>query len=254
MLTTSGLPLAAREPLGDFGRAPYRHVDAPYPTARDLRETSRRPSVILTDEEQEMLDRFWRFLRMPDGHQWDDGGPDRPSARHTAPQGNWAGPVDRYFRWLKATEFRSSHTRFNALADAIEADLGTLPSTFQAICVVLELDERRAIALAGLDVDRKTAIGVELRRRENRGAIGWFAAALAFRSASYTYALDHLLVESPHEEARDADLALIELGSWTAGAARGDYCYGDALVHADGGRSPIPGRVLMGDHEEIVQK
>jgi hypothetical protein len=253
-LVVCPMPGVLAEEAGDFGRAPYAHVDARYAATRGLGETSGRASLLLTDEEQEMLDRFWRFLRMPDGHQWDDGGPDRPTEGRAAPSGKWAGPADRYFRWLKATQFASSHTRFNALTDAIEADLGTLGATFRSICVTLDIDDRRSIALAGLDVSRQTAHGALLRRHENYTAITWFVAALRYRQASYAYALDHLLVESPHEEARRSDAALSDLDVWVAAAGGGDFCAGDPLILAVGETHAIPGRVLINDDEIVEQK
>lgn len=238
--------------LGDFGRAPFRHVEPSYPTARNI--GSDRPSLLVTDEEQEMLDRFWRFMRMPDGHHWDDGGPKQQAGRGSAPQGDWRGPIDRYFLWLKQTRFASSHTRFNALTDAIEADLGTLGETFRAICVVLDLDDRRSIALAGLSVQTSTANGVLLRHNENVRLVRWFAAALGFRYQSYSFALDHLLVETPHEEARRSDIALTDLATWTAAAEREDFCGDGPGAYDAEPQAAIRGRVLMGDHERVEQK
>lgn len=244
---------AAAERLGDFGRAPFAHVTPDYPTSRH--PDSDRASLLLADEEIEMNDRFWRFLIVTDGSERHDWNYLREKRGAAAPRGDWRGSEERYFRWLKTTRYASSHTRFSTIADDVLADLGTLPATFAAICTVRDLDDRRAVALAGLAVDRRTSEGMALRRGENERAIGWFVAALQYRFKSYGYALDHLLVETPHVEARRADDALNELAPWVAAAQRGGFCDGVGATFAgrDGGRT-IPGRVLMGDHERVEQK
>jgi hypothetical protein len=116
------------------------------------------------------------------------------------------------------------------LADDVQADLDTIPATFEAICDVREIDRRRQVALDGLGgLDKATISGVEQRRGANETEIAKFTAALGFRFDTYSYALDHLLVEAPHAEARNADARLNELAIYVE-QAEGDAFCGSAVT------------------------
>ncbi len=54
--------------------------------------------------------------------------------------------------------------------------------------------------------------------------IGWFVRSVGYRYDSYSYALDHLLVETPHEEAVGVDASLSQLAIYVETAERGDFC------------------------------
>ena len=163
-----------------------------------------------TDEEREMHDRVWRFLRPQHGGGRLAGG---------------KSDVGDYYRGLQRTDFRSSRTRFAALGGDIQSDIDMIPAAFETICEVREIDRRRAVALDGLGgLDPATAEGVAKRRAVNEAEIASFTSALGFRFDSYAYALDHLLVEAPHEEARDADGRLNELALLVEEAENNAFC------------------------------
>ncbi len=62
------------------------------------------------------------------------------------------------------------------------------------------------------------------RRAENGLYVGRLSARSAYRYASYSYALDHFLVETPHAEAVRVDERLSEM------AVMGGLCRGRRLL------------------------
>src|SRR5690606_5695206 len=96
--------------------------------------------------------------------------------------------------------------------------------------------------------------GVAARRAENQMAIGWFTRAIRYRYDAYAYALDHLLVETPHREAMETDGRLGELAAWVEAAERGDFC-DDQRRGRDQRQEALPGRVLMPEKPDgLVRK
>lgn len=229
--------------IGDFGRVVVDDRGLVPPFSRDWRAPNGRTikGFNITDEEREMHDRVWRFLRAPHARDW---GWERDGELKLLPANARAPGYDRYYRWLTGVPFQSSHVRYNTIADAVGADLLTLPTTFRAICVVLEIDRQRAVAvteIAGIEPQMRHQR--EQREAENRAFIGRFVGALGYRYASYGYALDHFLVETPHGEAIEVDARLSDLAIWVDLAERQDFCGGrDDWTDGNGA---IPGRVLL---------
>jgi hypothetical protein len=214
---------ACARPIGDFGRA------EPTPTiiAQTHEIGSPTSRFNWTDEEQEMRDRIWRYLVSPHGYDWlGDSATElarlgyahahfRPSAR----QG--------YYRWLSGSSFASSRVRYARLSDDVEADLGTLPAAFASVCAVQQVDHRRAVAANGLpQSDPGIRAAAEARQAENRATIRWFSDTLEARYDAYSYALDNLLIETPHDLAIAADAKLSELQSAVEAADSGEFCSG----------------------------
>ena len=191
-----------------------------------------------------MHDRVWRFLVAPHSEQWF-----KPIAlrlqTHIA-GGPVSGDFDGsgYYRWLSGARYESSRVRFNTLAYHAQLDIDTLPATFSIICRVEEIDRRRATAsdaLGGLAAAEQKA-----RRLENASHLSRFAQALRYRYEAYAHALDHLLVETPHEVAREASARVTSLAIWVERASRADFCGGGALAWGGEKRDgPVP-RVLRG--------
>jgi hypothetical protein len=197
---------------GDFGR-PGPVGTFQYPPAAPLAGRFND-----TDQELEMHDRIWRFLR--------------------APRARSGGAVADYYLSLSRAAYASSHTRYRAVGDDVGADLGTLPRTFAAICAVENVDRQRGIALDALaDMEAGMAKGVARSAQRNAGEIGQFVAALRFRFESYSYALDHLLVETPHEDVVEVDTQLAQLQVLIRRGERGQFCETKAPHH------PHPGPV-----------
>lgn len=226
------------------------------PTAGKIRaEVSGEPASAfnLTDEEREMRDRVWRFLVAPHAEDWFmDTAVELQRTRLTTATDTHFKP-ERYYRWLRQTHFQSSRVRYGRLADDARADIDTAPTTFASICRVREIDRQRSIATREL---RGLASGeVAARYAENEMVISWFARALQYRHAAYNNALDHLLVETPHEEAIEADARIGELAVYVELASAGDFCSRPYQNSGQGGAA-ISGRVLMheGRGEPVYKK
>ena len=128
--------------------------------------------------------------------------------------------------------------------------MATLPTTFHAICAVIQVDRQRGVAIAEIaGLEPEMLARVNTRDRENATFIQRFVLALSFRYESYQYALDHFLVETPHHEALQVDTALTELVIWVERANAHDFCGDGWSAHGDG-TAALPGRVLLDAPDE----
>jgi hypothetical protein len=182
-------------------------------------------SFNLTDQEAEMRDRVWRYLVAPHAYDW--FGDTAVEYRRTRITEMSAKPLktDKYYNWLHSTRFASSRVRYQRLREDVIADIGMLPAAFRAICAVIEIDRQRGVATNEIrGLEDKVAANAAARHYENQVTISWFVRALGNRYDSYSYALDHLLVETPHEEAVQANASLSDLAVYVEIADRADFC------------------------------
>ena len=247
-------------PVGDFGRAqPGVLHDDLMPFAGDqLARVRKEPVSDLnqTDQEVEMHDRTWRFLVAAHSRDWLFDASVELQRTRIGRARDYQFSVDRYYTWLRTTQYQSSPTRYSTVGRHILADLDTLPTTFQSICAVLEVDRQRSVALAELGgIEQGVADNVAARRAENQWHIDWFVRALNYRYDSYAYALDHLLVETPHEQSMAVDENLRRMQPWVDRANRGDFCSGPVST-GNGGGFTIPSRYenMRIDNEVVAQK
>lgn len=245
-------------PVGDFGRAEPGVVhDAMMPAVGTLIAANRREPVSnfnRTDQENEMHNRVWRFLVAPHAQDWlFDGSAELQRTRISPPRADMRYTVERYYNWLKRTPYQSSRTRYGTVGAHIAADLGTVPGTFAAICAVIEIDRQRATAYQGLAIDLPPALGenMQARKDENDAFIAWFVRALNYRYSSYSYALDSLLVETPHEQSMAVDDSLRRLSTFVTRANRHDFCGGGDRIGAGSG-VVIPSRFQNRPDAEAV--
>lgn len=232
-------------PVGDFGRArpSFTHDTAMPAVGGALARARREPvsSFNQTDQEREMHDRVWRFLVSPHTQDWFyDVAVELQRTRVTPALDHKYAP-DRYYNWLRSADYRSSRTRYATVGRDIAADLDTIPATFLAICAVIEVDRQRAVAQQGLQLGGEATADVAARRAENDMRIAWFVRALNYRYTSYNYALDHLLVETPHEQSMAVDEALRQLHLFVGRANRHDFCSG-ARGGLTAGHAVVPSR------------
>lgn len=243
---------AAAQQLGDFGRMEPGFVnDELIPLVdRNRKGMNGRPvdGFNLTDEEVEMRDRVWRFLIAPHAKDW--AWPYSAEIRPAKAGSGTEKQIGKYYRWLTGQRYASSRVRYNTMAGHIAADNGTLEGTFRSICAVIEVDRQRGVAVAEVDgLEAEMQVRVDKRDRENGAFIDRFVLALSFRYESYQYALDHFLVETPHQEAVKVDTALTELVVWVERAKAHDFCSDGWSVHGDG-KSALPSRVLIDAPDE----
>jgi hypothetical protein len=216
-------------PIGDFGRAaPSYHHDVAMPAYGQRLAAERGEPVSdfnQTDQERLMHDRVWRFLISAHAKDWVSDFATELQRTRLRPINTGRFATDRYYTWIKQTEYRSSPVRFDTMTRHIQADLDTLPGTFAAICAVRVVDANRAEALSRLpSLDAEAAANVEARKAENEMSIFWFAEMLAYRHASYALALDNLLVETPHPQSVTTDAALTDLERFVTLARQDQFC------------------------------
>ena len=242
-----GAAAACARPIGDFGRPqPGVLHDEVMPAVGSLRaEMAGEPVSAFnwSDEEREMHDRVWRFLVAPHANDWFmDTAVELQRTRLVAASDHKFAP-SRYYRWLHQSRYTSSTTRYRTIADHARTDADSAPATFRSICKVLEIDRQRRVASAEL---RHLAHDeVAARRAENEMHIAWFTRALRYRYDAYNFALDNLLVETPHQEAVEADARLGALAYYVESAERGEFCIDGAVRGGAGRGQTIPSRVLM---------
>lgn len=207
-------------------------------------------SFALTAAEEEMHNRVWRFLVAPQSKGWAfEYGPEIRKARA---DGSPSPGTERYYRWLSRADYESAAGRYGTLRAHVEADVATAGPVFDAICAVIEVDRQRELAAAQLGtIDAGTLKQQRGRAAENLAYEGRFVAALTFRYASYSYALDHLLVETPDPRARDVDASLSDLAGWVDRAQARDFCSAGPGVRAgQGGGIAIRSRTLIDARSE----
>jgi hypothetical protein len=202
-----------------------------------------------TDEERLMADRIWRFETSGHIADWAfDASAEAQRTRVGPPPGKRFS-VDRYYNWLHRTPYQSAEVRYATLGADVEADVATLPDTFAAVCAVETIDRQRQSASANLQTAGQAA-DLTGRLAENDRQIASFLRAVRYRLDAYNYALDHLLVETPHPEARDVDGGLTALAAEVARAERGDFCARDDDPPHAGDPHPgpaIPSRFVHGN-------
>ncbi len=162
--------------------------------------------------------RIHRFMSLPRNEHW--------LVRLFSAQNDEA-VVSDYYHGLKAQGFASSRGPYNRLRTDIQIDMVSLPTTFEAICRVQEIDRRRQLALDSLvNVEPELHAAASARMQVNRDTIEQFNRALEFRYDSYVYALEHLIVETPHEQAQTVDAELSGLAVANGAAQAHDHCTG----------------------------
>jgi hypothetical protein len=214
-LSACGVPSTTTR-LGDLGRPVDRLTTGAIPERFVVEPGTREFNR--TGEEEAMHDRVWRFLHAPHVTGWFI-----PRFKPEPAEGN--DDPRRYFRWIEKTNYRSPEVRYNTVAGDIIADIQTLPTTFDAICKVIEIDRQRGVALQNVaHVEDGMGERVAERKIDNETTIGDFVWAVRYRYESYGYALDNLLIETPHEKSREVDGLLTDMSGFVAKAEAGDFC------------------------------
>jgi hypothetical protein len=226
---------ACARPTGDFGRAEssilHDEIMPKIGQFRVKRNGEPLSTLNLTDEENEMHDRVWRFLIAAHSRDWFYDIVVEWQRVRLAPLQDKKFSIDRYYSFLRSERYSSSKVRYYKVANDIDADLGTVPSVFNAICAVSEIDRRRLIAVSSLkSAGQVEKISVANRKAENQIYIDWFVRAIRYRYQSYSLALERLLIETPHEGARDIDARLSRFAIEVERAERHDFC-GSSLVY-----------------------
>jgi hypothetical protein len=167
---------------------------------------------ILTDDEQELRNRAWRFL-MP-GHEraWFERIVAELARTRVLPV--YAHPTEArtYHRALMTEARRSPHSAYRRIAEDALADARLLQPFSATALRVLAAD---GVRLRSLSYVQRIGPGevreAAARVAENVCMVAWVGAQAAARTRSYRYALERLLIEAPQGEAAAVERALAGL-------------------------------------------
>lgn len=214
VLALSALPGCSS--IGDFGRLQQQVVtdDIHAWVGWDAAAHAGAPisNYNLTEDEQALRDLAFALIEPPyDRIRWDAIVYEYGTKRGFRPALWTLGPTV-YYGYLQAAGYRSSTGRYNKLIDDIRNDTVRIGPFFDLAQRVLDLDRRREMSLKYVaDLSPADRLNARARIGENVLTIAWVERSLAFRGASYRFALEHLVVAEPERVAADADVALTQL-------------------------------------------
>lgn len=166
----------------------------------------------LTDDEEQMRDRAWRFIMPASPHSVFQGEVSNLAHSRIVPVANQSTDVSDYFRGLTSVSFASQASRYNRLAQDSNADRLLIgPFRANALRVVSMDRVRMRTAESSPDIAPGKQEPAMARVIENEGLIFWVCERLDFRIRSYRYALANLVVEMPSREAVRAERAIMAL-------------------------------------------
>jgi hypothetical protein len=192
--------------IGDFDRPKPSLLDGLLPKQLTLGPVTRVPGDPLTDAEEELRNRAYELIRLP--QRRDEWNVILKSARVAK-----ALPVsllwfDRkaYGNVLVGLPFRSEAGRYGRLLDDVGIDIALIGPFLAVACWVIDMDVKRERSLAYVDGltewERDDALG---RITENRMVIDWVRHSLAERHWSYRYAAERLVIASPSPAAIEVE-------------------------------------------------
>lgn len=208
--------LAACAEKGDFGRPKQSFWnDVVLPKAGSKAARARGEAVAgypLTDAEDELRDRSWRFL-MPahERSKFDNRVANLVRTRILAPHVDTEDKA-AYYRTLMGVRARSPASRYRRIGEDAQADAALIAPFADVARIVIAADEARMKSIALLDEVSDLEIAhAAARVAENRCLIAWVREELAERAESYSYAVQHAFLAAPQHEAIVAERAVTAL-------------------------------------------
>ena len=202
---------------GDFGRVkPSVWNDAVGQTGAIAARLRGEPvsASPVTDDEDELRNRAWRFLVPGRSRPWFDLALAELVATRVIPPDAVEPDVSAYHRGLMESEGRSPVSLYRKLSEDASADMRLIDPFGANAARVLAADRTRLSALARMaDLDPDQAADARTRVVENRCLIAWVTSATAFRVTAYRYALDHLVIGAPQQDAVPTERAIARLRS-----------------------------------------
>ena len=208
--------LAGCVETGDFGRPkPSLWNDVILPAKGSLAGHARGEPVshyVFTDDEEELRDRAWRFI-MP-AHERSVFEKSVVELVRTRILPVVMVPHHRasYYHALMGEAFRSPASRYHRIAEDVSADAKLIGPFATVAKRVIAADRVRLRSLAFMhDLAEGDAYDAAARVAENRCLIAWVRRETVQRIQSYRFALEHLLIEAPQNEAVPAERVLRKL-------------------------------------------
>lgn len=201
-----------------------------------------------TDDEEQLRDRAWRFVApVHERSVFERQLADLAHSRLVPVEAQRAS-VSEYFAALTSHSFSSQASRYNRLAEDVNADR-LLIGPFRANAMrVVAMDRVRLRTAEGSPLVPEAKLDPAFARVvENEGLILWVCARVHTRLEMYRYALANLVVEMPSREAVRAERAIMALE-----AEAGPLCKLQLLgVFGGGGQE---GGGDRGDRPPVVYK
>ncbi len=117
--------------------------------------------------------------------------------------------ITEYDSYIKSMPFRSATARYSKLNEAIRNDVVRIPPFVSIALRVLDMDARRAAALEHIAVlSPGEVVNAQARIAENALVISWVQQSLVNRAATYGFALERLVIETPVPMAAEVDRSL----------------------------------------------
>jgi len=116
-----------------------------------------------------------------------------------------------YAAHLMSEKFRSPSARYSQLIDDIRNDSTRLPAFFETAGRVLDMDRKRHKSLAYVQTSPSELRDATRRIQENKAVVGMVYTRLAQRIESYRFALGRMVIETPSQQAIEAEQALNRL-------------------------------------------
>jgi hypothetical protein len=218
---------------GDFDRPMPPVLDGLLPKQLTLGPVTRVPGDPLTDAEEELRNRAYDLIRLPQRREeWKLILASARVAKALPPSVLW---FDRkaYGSMLVGLPFRSEAGRYGRLLDDVASDMMLVGPFVVVACYVTDMDIRRGRSLAHVEGltewERDDALG---RITENRMVIDWVRHSLQERHWSYRYAVERLVIASPSPAAVEAERLIERFRLQIADVqAQLAHCAGAQLVH-----------------------
>lgn len=210
------LPAASCTQTGDFGRPRpdvWSQVIAPQMGFLSAPPRGEAASpFFLTDDEQRLRDRAWRFIMPARERTYFDREVSSLAYYRILPVEAQAGGTADYFQALTAGTYSSQASRYNRLAEDANADRLLIGPFRTNASRVVAADRVRMRTVESSPLVPPEQQGPALARViENEGLILWVCERIGFRMESYRYALANLVVEMPSREAIRAERNIMAL-------------------------------------------
>jgi hypothetical protein len=209
-LLAASLVACAQE--GDFGRPSKSAWNGLVETTGAIAARERGLQVSrspLTDDEEILRDRAWRFLMPAQGRAAFEDALANLTRVRALPTAWRSDDLASYHDGLLGEGFRSPYSRYRRLSEDATADGRLIPSFTAIAARVFEADTMRLRALPlARSLDEEDLRQAAIRVAENRCLVAWVRLETGLRIARYRYALEHFLVEMPGREAVPAEQAL----------------------------------------------
>jgi len=234
----AGLALAGCTQTGDFGRPRPGLASKSLAVTGSISAIVRGEPVSLfpfTDDEQEMRNRAWRFLMPAHERSWFEHTLAELTRTRVLPASVHPADHTAYHDALATEAARSPASRYRRLSEDIQADDRLIEPFSRVAARVAGADRVRLRSLPHVgDLEPGDVAGAVARVAENRCLVAWVRAEWLARSASYRFALEHLVIESPQGQAIPTERALARFEAHLAAAGAApvalEACAGDAVV------------------------